>query len=214
MAMSQKRLLIHKAPDFGAKEGDILAIKQQVQQITLAINALTAESEGLRKLEIPERVMELTYLTNVISKVLVDKGFITESEFKEKCHRTQMDHVGLKDKEPGSSIEEGDTIIMRFILFGQGLIKDATGQPVLDANGNQTIGEVVVEDQSHNDMAYKVGCKGLPCDDGMIGMTIGESRYFEVVFNQGIRKELLGKSLRMLVMCKGIKIGGPIQKTA
>lgn len=131
----------------------------------------------------------LTILRNLLAK---KRPLITEAEIHQRCRSAQMADAGLVDKEAGHPIEEGDTIIMSFVLYE---------------------GDTVVEDQSKQDMAYRVGTKGIPCDDGMIGMSVGESRYFDVVFGEGlVKKHLVGRSLRMLVRCKGIKIGRPAPK--
>lgn len=184
--MSAKRLISHGAPDFGAKEGDILKLNQQVQQLTLANNNMAGEIDTYRKNGLLEKTLNNNLMLSVVLRFLTDAKICTEAEVHERCRQLQMDNAGLNDKGPGLPLEDGDTIIMVFQLFE---------------------GENLVEDQTKQDMAYKVGSKGLPCDDGMIGMQVGESRYFDVVFGEGlVRKDLIGKSLRMLVLCKAIKV--------
>jgi hypothetical protein len=186
MAVSKERTKARGAPDFGIQEGDALALKSQVQKLTVATNNNTAELEEFRKLKILDKIMESNYMCQVILKLLVDNNLVTEEKVHELCRAQQMKDAGLVNKPEGSIVEKDDVLIMVFQLF--------------DTNGK------LVDDQTKNKMAYKVGSGGLPCDDGLEGMQVGESRSFEVNFGEGlVKKELVGKQLLMNIKCLGIQ---------
>lgn len=156
---------------------------------------MTAEVENYRKTNLVGKVEETYYQVGVLAKILVDANLIDKEEYQERCRQSQMSSIGLKDKGPDAEVEQGDTMIMSYKIYDDSLPATAENP------------EKVVDDKGNEKLAYVVGSNGLPCDEGMVGMKLGEARYFDVTFGEkSAKKEFVGKNLRMLVMCRGIKI--------
>jgi len=121
----------------------------------------------------------------VILGFLVEKGICTEEEVHERAQQIQLNSGGLIDKSDGVVVQ-GDVMLMRWIMIFEGK---------------------VVEDRMKETLAYEVGCAGLPCDQDLIGMKVGELRVLTCVFEPGFRhKHLVGKEVEMHIQCVGVKV--------
>jgi len=222
--MSEKRLETRKAPDFGAKEGDILSLKTTVAQLVQSNNNMAGFVDELRKFGITEKCQQNGWMSTVLLRVLSDSGkaisalcallnekeIISEQDFeaidlfiptdekiKQLSVKTQEQDIGLIDKAAGSAVETGDIVIMNYRLFNE--------EDEVVANETQ-------------DMGYQIGMPGLPeaVSSGLVGIVPGETRMFDdVVFQKGqIKDGLEEKPLKMQVACKAIKIKKPVVQAA
>lgn len=184
MKKSAERSAERGAPDFGAKEADILNMKQQIRALTASNNVLVRKLREFDEQKVVERVTESHYMVQTIMTLLVSKGFCTDEEVRQLAYSIQQADIGLENKE-NEVVELGDVMLMKFEIYD---------------------GETVVDSQMESVLAYLVGCGGLPCEEGMIGMRAGEARMFDVTFGENFRKkELIGRPLRMNVLCVGVK---------
>lgn len=184
MQMSDKRLQHRGAPNFGIKEEDLLTMKQKIQELVVSNNMLVNEIKKYRDSNVIDRAAESHYMIQVVMRLLVDKGICSEEEIGNLAQEVQTKDAGLVDKANGVA-ESGDVIYIKFLLYD---------------------GQELVDDQSKSILAYQMGSNGLPCDDSLIGMNVGETRMCDVVFQKGFKFEhLIGKTLQMQVTCCGVK---------
>lgn len=186
MMAAQKRVEQRGGPDFGFKEGDLLKLKQVVNQLAQASNNTTKEIEQYRKLELVDKVLNTHWMLGVILKILVKNNLCTEEDVHRWAKEYQMQDIGLADKKGNQFVELGDWTIISFRIYGDD--------------------DALIEDRSKEQLSYEVGSNGLPIDDGLIGMVPGETRVFDVTLNDKlVAKEHAGKPLKMHVGLYGLK---------
>lgn len=185
IAMSDVRAKRVGAPNFGFKEGDFIKMSQTVMELVKSNNQMVGQVKELMSVNVIEKTLEAHYMMQAFMKIIIDKGLITQEELFALARDIQTRSEGLVDK-PEQTVAVGDTILMKFKIYD---------------------GETIVDDQTNSVLAYDVGTKALPCDEGMIGMKRGEVRIFDVVFGEGFRfKNLINKTLQMEVRCEGVKV--------
>jgi hypothetical protein len=184
MKLSSERAKTHQAPDFSFKESDLLTMKQTVQQLVSANNNLHTLLKDYAAEK--QRLTQTFYMSQVILKLIVDKGLATTEEIDKLTHELQSQESGWVDKAEGEVAEIGDVIIISFCIYAQ----DGT----------------VVDDRSKEALAYSLGSNELPCDDRLVGISKRESRHLSVTFSEGFKhKEYIGQELSMHLTCHAIK---------
>lgn len=187
ISMADHRLKQRGAPDFGAQEGDVLKVKRQIHELTMSNNKLVEVLKTFEANKIVDRAMEAHMMMQVILGILVENKLTTTEDLNKLSQTIQQKEMGLADKANGIA-EKGDTMLIRFKLFHE---------------------QTLVDDQTQSVLAYNLGSHDLPCDEGMVGMKLGESRVFEVTFGKGFRfPDYIGKPLVMTVWCVGVKTHG------
>ena len=176
-------------PNYGMKESDLLKMKATLENVAKQSNDLATVVNQYQKLNLPELaevVMANKYMLEYILGVLEAKGLVTKDEVLAGCKEVQLQDLGLKTKT--GPVEVGDIIIMGFALYD------------IDTGA-------LIEDNLKDNMAYKVGSKGLPSDESFIGMNIGDQRSFDVTFGEGFTHVAYrNKPIQMHVICKGIQV--------
>lgn len=157
----------------------------QVDELVKSNNNLVRAIAKLNEEKVVERAVEAHYMMSTICQLLVDKNLCTAEEIQSLSEKLQTTDLGLVDK-PDKTVAEGDTILMKFKLFD---------------------GDTLVDDQWEAPLAYTVGSKGLPFDDAMMGMVVGEQRMITTKFGQGFKfKEYIDKPLTVQLACFGVKM--------
>lgn len=182
--LSDKRKAAVGAPNFGINEQTVLQMKLKVDELVNSNNKLVKAIDEFNKHNVVERSVEAHYMANTIIKILLDKGICTEKEVQDIAESLQAKDLGLADKS-NSTAELGDHMLIKFKLFDNGK---------------------VVDDQTTSPLAYVLGSKGLPGEDAMVGMKVGEQRMIDVTFGEGFKfKEYVNKPLQMQLACVGVK---------
>lgn len=182
---SQERLEQRGAPNFGVNEDEFLQMRQKIKELTVSNNMLVEHMKRLDKDRIFDCAIESHYMMQVILGFLVNKGIVTKEEIDKAAQDIQMSGIGLLDKE-NKTLEASDIALIRFKLFDE---------------------DKLVAGLSDDLMTYEMGSNGLPCEENMLGIKVGETRFFDVVFSDGFRiKELVGKTLKMQLTCHGVRV--------
>jgi hypothetical protein len=186
MGVSEKRAESQSAPNYGIKEGDLLALQQTVKALVSANNNHHKIIKDYET-DVKEKLMHGYYMGQVILKILLDKGIVTEEEIDRLTKEVQTNQNGLSSKGADAVGEKGDLLLISFIIY--------------DGKGD------VVEDRTKEVLAYNLGSGDLPCDEQLIGIRKGEIRHLTVNFGQGFKfKDHIGQDLVMHLTCHDIQV--------
>jgi hypothetical protein len=191
--LSDRRKATQGVPNFGINEEKIAHMALQLKDLVDSNNRMVKTIDDLKKNNVVEKCLEAHYMMSTILSILVSKKICTEQDIQSIAESIQMDDLGLVEKE-NKIAEPGDHMMIKFKIFD---------------------GDTLVDDQSATPLAYVVGSKGLPCDDGLQGMAVGENRLLDVTFGKGFKfQQYVGKPLRMQVSCVGVKTKKPAAQAA
>lgn len=186
MLMSEKRAQTQQAPNYGIKEGDLLALQQTVKQLVSANNNHHQIIKDYET-DVKEKLLHGYYMSQVILKILLDKGLVTAEEIDRLTKEVQTNQNGLSSKGPDARAEKGDVLLISFVIY--------------DGKGD------VVDDRGKEILAYNLGSGDLPCDEQLVGMSKGEMRHLTVNFGPGfVHKHLIGQDLLMHLTCHDIQV--------
>lgn len=186
---SQKRQNQMGAPNFGVSEKKLLAWGQMTEDLRNSNNKMVGAIQELNDKRIVDKALESHYMMLMLTELLVEKGIFTQAEIQAKAEAIQGADLGLLDKAKDSVVEPGDHMLMKFKLFD---------------------GDKLVDSQWDAPVAYIVGSKDFNCEDGMIGMRVGEVRTLSITFGQGFKfKEYVNKPLTIQIACVGLKVLDP-----
>lgn len=182
---SEDRSAHRGAPDEGFNEAKGLLLMKQFADLTTASNANTSELRSYQEHGVADKAVEAHYMLQVVLGILVEKGLTTPEEIQARSEKVQAEDLGLSDKPEPADAAMGDLLYINFQVF--------------DA-------DLLVIDETAAPMAYSLGSGALNCDEALVGMVKGETRTCQVVFdNRFAKKDLVGKTLTVVIKCIGIK---------
>lgn len=187
--LSDRRKAASGVPNFGITDEKIAKMALTIDELVKSNNSMVKTIEQLKANNVIDKAVESHYMMSTIMSILVQKKICTEQEIQQIAETIQLDDLGLVEKE-NKTAEFGDHVMIKFKLFD---------------------GDKLVDDQTQAPLAYVIGSKGLPCEDAIKGMIVGESRMIDVTFGQGFKlPEYVNKPLRMQVACVGVKSKKPV----
>lgn len=175
-------------PNTGWSEEEALKLRHTVNSQTVSLNQCVAELDGYRELGVADRAVEAHYMLTTLLELCVEKGLFTKEDLARVAQRVQLKDLGWQAKPEGSQAEMGDILSIKFQVFD---------------------GDNLVDDQSAAPASYTLGCQTLSCDEQLVGIKVGEQRTVTGKFAAFKIPELVGKELKIVVLCVGLMIPNP-----